>query len=288
MLKPYRLILVFLACSIGHLAIADGALPEAESQKQALRMMQHQVHLEYGVRSLEQLEILDELVALYLRQGDYVEALSNASFAYELRMTSTDINARYRGYQSYGDVLAKSSFFGPAARVYRRGIDDQHLSPDLHVRLLVSTARLSRGNSAYLRQGVLALEQAIVMAEQHGIPNANVLRLSLADMLLVSGNVPGAVGIYESLWRLEPDNRSEWFGQPKLLRSAKQPAIEASGVTYVVKSNGRVTQTRFPDDVAAKQKIAMRKWLENSVYRPSMEQGRPQDVEINLASILDS
>ena len=91
-MSVHHVILLFGLSSLlsfsANASLSVHALSEPEDQEQALRWMQHEVHREHGVRSEHQLEILDQLAQLYLQREDFVDAVANASFAYELRLES--------------------------------------------------------------------------------------------------------------------------------------------------------------------------------------------------------
>lgn len=260
---------------------------EPETLEQELRFMQHLLHREYGVRAPQQIEILDRLVDLYVEQGQKRKALVTSEFAFDLRLEHAGTTSdRFYAYQLHGDLLSQIKELRLAAKTYAEGGSDKHLSPTANVNLLVAHARLSLSDRRYLVSGVEAMRQAILIAERHDLPNQQALSLSLADLLMVGGDVRDAKKIYELLWATAPRQRQDWFGEPKLLFSGETlPHIEA-GLSYQVKWNGRSEQARFGEGVRRQERQKISRWLAATVHRPAIKRGRLQSTEVDFDQVV--
>lgn len=280
------------------------ALTEGKDYSQAtlaLRRAQHISHRNFGVYTLNQIEMVDQLSLVNLLRGDRLSADQEKKFTLKISEVEYGIDdprlvpaieklARY--FVSQGNAPA-------AVNLYRRVVDiiEKHYSED-DLRLtdpLLSLGKISMQQAEYRTRGERALErrQTIISESIEADVGDRVQALvDLADAYIISSNRK-ASKVYQNAWELIKDKpefvelQEEIFGTP--IRLYPTPTIylverfpSATSeelfvdVEFTVRANGHVgdiniLDANVPNDSVRQLRGAMYKYR----YRPRLVDGQP-------------
>jgi tetratricopeptide (TPR) repeat protein len=238
-----------------------------EEAEESFRRAQHISHRNGGVYNPEQLEIIDELVRLNLKQGAYSDADREQQFNLRISEQAYGKNSEElipvldrlgRYFATRGDMIPLStgvadyryyrdSLFRRSLDMYNRAIkivEDNHGVNDIRlVELLRGLARTRLLQVTNRSASEVALERALSIVESNpgaDIPDRVRAMIYLADMYTITGDARAGVVYLEAWESMEKDPaydelQAEIFGTPTRLHP------EVTGLLYLERKPDAVT-----------------------------------------------
>ena len=272
------------------LLVSSFAGAESQQLEQQLRFEQFELHREFGVKTERQIPMLRDLAELYLSRGQNHRAVIESRFAYQLSEGFDDSSMIETA--RHANLLSATGRQQEAYKRITKSLDSSDLSPLERQQLLISLGDLGLHHSGYLGRSIQALDEASVLSSTHDHMTHPYINLRLADLNLIAGNVKAAHAIYQQLWRDYPDNRSDWFNKPRLLKAGGQQKIlynrqqSVIGVQFLVSKNGRAKHAKVRDRISSQHRASINHWLSKAVFRPQITDGLPQGEPTSLQSLL--
>ena len=200
----YSLQLVPILRHQARLFTAQGRLDEAEDR---LRRAQHITHREHGVDNLEQVRLIDEIIAIQLRDGRYRDADLQQRFHYELhRSQYGDGDVRMLpAMKRMGQWLSRSGQFDEARAMYRQLLENLDEWPDRSVLERVDPLRAIA--AIRLAEGLCCADEPLEEALQVVMNDPASDRqdraralMELADIKLLQREADVATELYQRAW----------------------------------------------------------------------------------------
>jgi tetratricopeptide (TPR) repeat protein len=276
-----------------------------EQATAALRRAQHITHRTFGVYSLEQISLVDQLSHINAAKGNLVSANRQKRFTLKIAEVEygSDDPRLVPTIERLADYFVTVGNNPEAVALYRRAVDiieENYDENDLRLSdPLLNLGKIGMQRSEYRTRGEHALERRrAIISESPETDVRDRVRavVDLADAYTISNNRKAA-DTYRYAWELikeKPDFadlREDIFGTP--LRLYPKPRIYPvdrfpsatseelfADVEFTVRDDGRVSDIEI---VAANVPNESRRWLRTSMYnyryRPRMIDGEPVATE---------
>lgn len=231
------------------IALSYLSLENYETASDMLRRAQHITHREKGVYNAEQLEIIDKLILVEIKTGEYAEADREQLFYLKIhentygkddprilpalqqvaqhmaRRGGGTVFSRYRIHPN-NTQLARDAFFRKSVDLYKRAIsitEDNYGESDLRLieplRGIAQARTWQRANRNSAEDSLTRVLQIVKGDPGSDIPDIVRATVDLADMYVISSD-SRAKKTYRKAWDLIADKpdyedlREELFGTP--------------------------------------------------------------------------